>query len=204
MIQMSIEQQQKYVKSHGVLLKNGQVFLEKPLFAFKKVHTYSSPKDYLFDDLKNNTMAKPRTSSKVKSFINKMETDFRWTSYNKSEAIANLIIPAGAIVNLPSLVSYERKMRSSHAYSHSVVRLSDNKMVPIGLSGYDKSFPYFSISEFGFNGTIDDEYTKKFYIPGKEDVDYNFLLQPTSFDGSTLTCRAGIHFFLELDDALEY
>lgn len=108
------------------------------------------------------------------------------TGGRPKSAIANLIIPVGARVNAPRSVfdddidAINRKMRASLAYTHSIHAIGrhgkDYGPLQSGHSRWDQNFRY--------------------------EVDRT--VEPKSFNHSRTVCAPGIHFFLNLRDALYY
>lgn len=98
-------------------------------------------------------------------------------------AIANLIIPEGALVHIDNFAfegdfasAYARKMRASFAFCHSIVRTHNKEQVTTAHSGFDVSF---------------------WYTAG-EDV------APRLSFAMKGSCASGIHFFMNLGDAKEW
>lgn len=142
-----------------------------------------------------------------------------WNNYE--EAIANLVIPIGAVVNLAD--AYDGvKMRASQAYCFSIATINDKKEVDKGYSTYNSDFKYHSGKQLGLkdkdyeNLALDHE---KYFptirtwsaVPSdkkKEAKKQAFLKSkcvPDSFGLTAgVTCTGGIHFFLELKRALDY
>lgn len=103
-----------------------------------------------------------------------------------TSAITNLIIPKGAYVYAPAEVFWAagptgcRKMRASEAQVHSNVYKSNRKEVEkhrLVVSGFSSNF----------------RYTKGEQVVPRER--FSFVADQ---------CRSGIHFFLNLQDALDY
>lgn len=192
----------EYVKSMGIMLPNGQVFLEKPLFVFKKVYTYP---DYKDKDYENAILVNPRT---LNEYVKNCRNYFGVSNH----AVANLIIPAGSIVNLSN---YEKKFRSDAAICWNIVRRKDRKHVQFAYSKHiaiNKYLPLLylpaketkniTLSDIKRNAKIYDWSNNEL---GNPYVIYNSSVTPeTPFDKSTNTCRSGIHFFLEPETAVDY
>lgn len=104
------------------------------------------------------------------------------SNYNDS-IITNLIIPIGAVIYVNDRAwgtkTYveTRKMRASRALVHSSFDLIRKKRIPITYSEYCSAFQY-------KEGTT--------VVPKSE------------FSYESETCDSGIHFFLNLNDALVY
>ena len=99
---------------------------------------------------------------------------------NFTFAIVNLIIPVDSMIYMDdacfSSYSSARKMRASHAVVHSIVSMLTGEAVPQGQSHYDPCFKYKPDSAIEIkNFSMEDE-----------------------------TCAEGIHFFMNITDALEY
>ena len=99
-----------------------------------------------------------------------------------NQAIANLIIPVGALIYVEgATVNYcnvgitTRKMRASEAYVHSIVTVRDKVQVRLAKSGHDSKF---------------------MYVPGTT------VKPDNGFDKEEEACAGGIHFFVDLVDAL--
>lgn len=97
--------------------------------------------------------------------------------------IANLIIPAGALIYVESdafSVAYGdslfiRKMRASRAFVHSLVTQTKQTTVTTAVSGYSKAFKYTTGS----------------------------VVEPAEpFSKREDQCDSGIHFFINMKDAL--
>ncbi len=103
--------------------------------------------------------------------------------------IANLIIPVGAIIYAPDVAFmvassnvHERKLRASKAYVHS---LAYTDSCPLGAAyPYRAAFSTFNASFKYVTDTI--------VKPDKK------------FDMNKQTCASGIHFFLNVQDALDW
>jgi len=188
MKKMTVKEINDYIKSHGVLLPNKQVFLTKPLYAFKRVVT------------SGNSWYDVVTT---KTGLSKILNDDIGTG-SSTKAIANLIIPKGAIVNtLDSEWNSEtdksyKKLRASTAFCWSIIRLKDNFSMPVAASVWDSDFHYHSISLLETHIHVKDLSIEYGYC--------NNLLIATqnAFDTSRSECASGIHFFLESQDAVTY
>jgi hypothetical protein len=106
--------------------------------------------------------------------------------------IANLIIPVGAKIYVgESFGSYQlwdnhsRKMRASEAYVHSIVTANKQK--------YHDSKSKFIYKQKGYSGH-DNSFV---YIVGK-------TIKPDKFSHRENICDSGIHFFLDVADALDW
>lgn len=110
--------------------------------------------------------------------------------YRLHSAIANLIVPVGALVVVADAATAfhpytvedawtrgRRKMRASRAQVHSIVRLGPRTEVTWAVSKHDMTFDYF---------------------PQK-------VVRPRdTFDRTQDQCSSGIHFFLNVQDALQW
>jgi len=178
----------KYVKSHGLMLPNRQVFIKKPLYAFKNVDTYGRELDAI-----------AISSGAV------LEASFR-DGRDLTPAIANLVIPKGAIVNLTdydivgkSTQISSKKLRASMALCWNIIRLNDRKETRLARSRHDIDFEYRSCK----NLVSAQEFELLKGYPRWFNKDY--ILRPDNlFDMSTGTCASGIHFFVETIDAINY
>lgn len=104
--------------------------------------------------------------------------------------IANLIIPKGAtVVADPRRGEFERKMRANMAEVHSIVRV-DYTFLPAETTRVAKAAAYY---HSGFTYMVG--YTARVRMaPGLSGA----------FDTTDATCAPGIHFFLNVHDALNY
>lgn len=208
---MFLKEQISYVKKHGVMLPNGQVFLEKPLFVFKKVRTYNNSLD---SSIKNSLVTK-NTYLNYDSFgpnlsgaailAHSINTVGKST---RVDGIANLILPAGTLVNLP-VSSQLPKMRASQAIVHSIVRKHDQKEVALAFSGYGGSstnrMTYLSPKFLVPNRVLSLIQTGAYETLHRPGWMQTFVVNPQfAFDTSLDECRSGIHFFLEAEEALNY
>lgn len=99
-------------------------------------------------------------------------------------AVANLVIPAGARVNLPD--NHVHKMRASKARVHSIWRYA------YALGSVGHALAVREVDEAW--STYDFQFV---YRKGAEVV-------PDHFDMRARTCAAGIHFFADLRRAIFY
>lgn len=101
---------------------------------------------------------------------------------NYERVIVNLVIPVGAIVHFPenrysTLWINDRKMRASKAFVHSIAHIRTKKSISFARSDWDVQFEY---------------------IVGD-------TVRPTrAFSRLPEMCEPGIHFFLQLEDAIRY
>lgn len=123
-----------------------------------------------------------------------------------ASAIANLVIPIGAVVNLSSGVS--KKLRANQAYCHSIVEQNTRKQSDKAISGYNSSFVYNSSRKLGLPNNIFDnlvidaeKYQEYHHVAGLKKC----KIIPDTFNyQSTSVCSHGIHFFVELSSAKNY
>ena len=98
------------------------------------------------------------------------------------QVIVNLVIPVDAIIHFPeSNYSVDeidnRKMRASKAFVHSIASKNNKEILNVAHSDWSVDFKY---------------------IVGK-------TVKPTySFCSTPYQCESGIHFFMQLEDALIY
>ena len=182
------------IKAHGILLPNNQVFLKEPLLGFKKLITYGKTHDDEIEHCTDESIAAKLGSS-----------------WSKVSAIANLIIPAGAIVNLPH---GDKKIRANSGILHSLYRMSDKKKVRMAVSSYAKSFIYRPAMLPNFPSIKDKKAHVQYCIRSARI--YNQTSRPlwmrlgevfpknNAFNTGPETCESGIHFFLELSSAKAY
>lgn len=141
-------------------------------------------------------------------FLKKSLKAFKKVYHTKDAfpAIANLIIPVGAIVN--PATSNDCKLRANEVYCWSIKDLGSEMDLDQAYSGNDTTFSYQSNERKFKNlyGNID--LTEKlegilidldsFYRRSR-----HLFIKPRSrdFDFTTSECEPGIHFFLELSRA---
>lgn len=103
---------------------------------------------------------------------------------SSEQAVVNLVIPKGALIYAPPMnfdracdwVDY-RKMRASEAHVHSIVSTQGRRQIGIGYSAFISSFTY---------------------RPGT-------TVRPRAgFSQRPVACASGIHFFLNVRDAIDY
>lgn len=195
---MNVSEVTEYVKSRGITLPNGQVFITKPLYVFKKVYTYSNP-----DNKQFNLPDTEDLKEQAQEFLKFNGQDW-W-----DPAIANLLIPKGSIVGLPDL-SYEystyhdkKKFRSSQALCWNIVRVYDEKEVRVAWSQYNPKFLYFPCKDY-MNKSLFKEL--RHYPSENMMSEYiDLLLKPEHFfDMTDSVCSYGVHFFIEPHDALDF
>lgn len=90
--------------------------------------------------------------------------------------IANLIIPAGTLIHVGTQGNFV-KCRAERAIVHSIFTKDDHKIVGIGKSSADWGFKY---------------------VPGET------VTPVAPFSQSHVVCSTGIHFFVDVNAALEY
>jgi hypothetical protein len=111
-----------------------------------------------------------------------------YSTDGRTKVITNLTIPVGAKVYAPDFAfnedhaddgyrCHDRKMRASEAIVHSSATMYAQKPVAVARSGWDSSFKYAAGKTIKPRGDFD-------------------------MDGDQ--CASGIHFFLNLQDAIEY
>jgi len=203
---MNLTQSNNYVKSHGILIKDHQVFLTKPLKVFKKIQTYSP---YYADEFKN--MGFIGITDKHRSLYSRLKTrpehNRRW---HHTEAIANLIIPLGAIVNLAS--TSEMKYRASEAYCWSICTryiyptiITTAREVLSGYSAWDNNCIYISGKSIGLKLSDLENMTRTDpAIRNHINKISKCIVKPDSFNNGNKECSNGIHFFLESELAVKY
>jgi hypothetical protein len=165
----------KFLNAHGKRVKDSIWKLKEPIPAFKKVFTYTPFSDRMI-------AVYPHLEDEVLERELRNNPHFSNRSYDLSAAIANLMIPKGALVHCNQF-AFTNKLRANKALVHSIVRVEDRKPVMYGLSSYDTSFMY-------LNGGM----------LGRE-----IEVRPWhGFYNGTGNCESGIHFYLELDAALKH
>lgn len=140
-------------------------------------------------------------------------------SMRNHDAIANLVIPIGAIVNLAQ-EGDGQKMRASQAYCHSIFTADGKKELDTAHSGYDNTFQYHSGTKAGMKRKDFDDLVvdASKYMGFLSPYDRNYAANKSKLHGlnrckvvpstfqtnSTNTCSAGIHFFVDVKRALSY
>lgn len=197
--QSSLSDTIRTIKSKGQVLPNGHIFLTNPIFGFKKVVTSSDPY--------------PRLSNlEVEEYLRKNNECLYW----EEASIANLVIPAGSMVRLPNNSS--GKIRASQALCYSIKTVKNGKTRRVAASqrsvmGRGRSF-YFSY-EWGIDTTksnISPSFDKQNFMDKAHqyrDHETGFYgrsltLPSNGFDGSNLECAAGIHFFIDIERAINW
>lgn len=129
-------------------------------------------------------------------------------NYKNNRAIANLIIPVGAFVNLAT--GSDLKFRASEALCYSIIEKYSGKAVSVGYSGYTTNdFKYHSALRLGIKEPQIALAVHTNKVQGKDRFTQpswkNSIAMPIDpFNGSTEECRSGIHFFLDQKRALAY
>lgn len=206
----------KYVKSCGVQLPNGQIFLTKPLYAFKKVYTCGRSRDTSFNFPYMNVLTNMGSIKKrlYKEVMNKNCL---------APAVANLIIPVGSLVNLSDS---ERKFRADSALCWNIIRLYDNQEVSFGVSKYTAKSTgnpaiYLSAKKSwersnDLSKEIFEKYAKIYDPDNDKNLSYaesaigyhlktHWSTTPDGiFSRDREICAIGIHFFLEPETAVNY
>lgn len=131
------------------------------------------------------------------------------------DAVANLVVPIGAVVNLADGSS--RKFRTNQAYCFSIAKVSSRKEVAVAYSSWDSYFKYRSGKHLGL--TLNDiqnlvhdaekyvkggEHSRNLEAQNKKKILEAAKCIPSNFFTGTAVCAQGIHFFLELDLAKSY
>ena len=194
---MDYQEINQYIKSHGVALPNGQVFLKKPIFGFKKIRTFTVEPIEKIDRYSEHYL--------FRGIAQKMGYPNHITG-----AIANIGIPAGALVNL---CDTEKKLRADTAFCWNIIRIKDEKEVSFGWSKYDLNFIYRS-TKFLYRPnkgllrgiSIQDfkSYLKEYSILGTLCPEELVMTPSRPFNKSDEICESGIHFFLEPSSAVYY
>lgn len=174
------EATKEFLNKNAIKLPNGQWRLKAPLCGFKKVY---------HDRKVRSTSYWPYSS-----------TD--WTT-RRDDAIANIVIPAGTVVNL----SKSCKLRAEQAYCHSIVDSKTHRQLASAYSTRNYSFYYQS----GVKAGVAEDLFKKLY-KDEEKVQkdaiakqlLNCKVAVPNFDYTTNECSPGIHFFLDLQRAINY
>jgi hypothetical protein len=203
---MNIIETKNYVLKHGILLPNNQVFLTKPLLAFKKVCTHKELNDAVFK--KTNSIPLHAFAYTLDSAKKTASKAFRY-NYVSIPAVANLIIPRGAIVNLP--FTNQLKMRATQAYCHSIFGTgATNEEFVVAFSEYDNSFRYYSGKRVGLDtvGVPHEDFVadiEKYFFHGHQGAIFKYCKAAVKdFDTGVSECEAGIHFFAEAQLAVAY
>lgn len=203
---MDFDETNDYIKSHGVSLPNGQVFLTKPIFGFKQVQTYPHTYDKKFKHIARNSFYKENCKNDLKDLWNTRQFEY---GFNEEDAIVNLIIPSGALVNLAR--THEQKLRASKAFCWNIVRVGDKKEVYTARSAHNRDFVYYPhlVNEPNVNKAYKANELKYLIDEFKEYsaervVEEELLLPMYSFNTNYHECASGIHFFIESHLAEEY
>lgn len=180
------QQQLEYVRSMGKRWERGlqssglrepQYFieLEQPLYAFKKTHTARRP-------------------SKQEEHL----------QYQNRNVLVNLIIPAGAVVHVSEA---SLKMRASEAQVHSQFYFEKCSPAHIVRKHSDSS-RQFTMEWLNANMNLAPEATDGSFSTYATAQTFKYrngqTVRPDSFDRYGGTCKPGIHFFLNVLDALCY
>jgi len=205
---MTVAEVNEYVKSHGIVLPTDQVFLTKSLHCFKKVFTYRGTPGGTEPDKAPFTPSYRRYWGEILEAYTSNNIN---SARGRLPAIANLIIPKGSIVNLASalypsrgysLQSYDKKLRASFALCYSIVRMVDQTEVKVAVSEHDPTFKYWPIKGRRLPGEIERLKDYPSSSIGFAKVHYIYPRAPFSMDKNG--CSSGIHFFVELQNALDY
>ena len=143
------------------------------------------------------------------------------SGWGNKDTIANLVIPAGAVVNLAQ--DYEHKMRTNQAYCYSIVQMGvENNELETAYSTHDDMFRYHSGKKLGLtlkqvqSLTFDHEKYlaigySSWYNSDKirrqkqlKDILEKCKVNPDGFGYTTATCDQGVHFFIDLERAKNY
>jgi hypothetical protein len=175
----------KFLKANADALPNGQFRTRAVLHGFKKVYVEKRERATLAD---SNRWPFPHRGSSI---------------LKKIDVIANLVIPAGTVINL----SPSCKLRAEQAYCHSLVENETRKAVGQAESGHDSKFTYRSGKNLGL---MDSDFKKlhkdqeNVLTGSKRQNLIDCKAKVTNFDYTPNECRAGIHFFLDLRRAINY
>lgn len=197
----TIQDHVDFLKTHakkykGLCPRKGNIWtVSTPIVAFKKIYVHNSASDYLAKVLASLPLAEDISDIGEKKTLQsslKKKIDGLHTLYGNTDGIANLIIPSGALVYFDDTLSLGSadfgKLRSNVAHLHSIARKRDQKPVLLGFSKHDPSFRYETPE----------------YKGNKNGVS---VLKPTNgFETGyhSRSCDSGIHFFLDLQYALNY
>ena len=166
---------------HATSMPRGFYVAQEDLYGFKKVKTYVPNAD-------PHIVISPHKPFGRSLADQSSNRQYGTNYYNREDAIANLIIPKGAFIYLNYRIQFQEgeshvKIRASKAKLHSIVRISDQKQVVFARSKYDSAYTYDN---------------PKFL--GKESE----LILPDQFSDHPGVCESGIHFFLDIESALNY
>ncbi len=217
---MSVRQ---FLNKHGIELPNGQWFITKPIFGYKKVYTYVSSRRKLVPENlepwvqprqdihlfsgsthKSQLESVSRVLTKVRSSAKK--SFYEKDLYLRTEGVANLVIPPGSIVNPGFSENYESehiKFRSSMAICDSVYGLHDELPRAFGVSIHDNSFMYTSLKSMG---SIEPLISRRYVDPDKMNYDWHptgnshpYIITPkNAMNPASRECASGIHFYLSI------
>ncbi len=201
---MNKQETNDYILKHGFLLPNDQVFLSKPMLAFKQIKC-ANP---VHDEYLKRHIKKARNYEQVEDLSDKIDVAKFEIQYFYEPAIASLVIPAGATVNLAQ--THKCKVRSDYAFCWSVTRIYDHKSMPFGVSQRDNSF-YNAGTYTPLSIKDIQEVTMSTYEVLNETGDWLYAeslkhcaYDPNSFAYHTDECSAGVHFFVEANAAVNY
>lgn len=174
----------RYVKDRGILMPNNQVLVMEPIPVFKKIFTYRNNLDQKFN--RNGIV----------------EKDWKYRREWTRNAIASLIIPVGAFVNLAQ--GSHLKMRASKALCYSITRVDYQEAVVAGISSWDSSFRYRSAQADGV--TLNEALlaTEDWKQRTSDKLSKYMVYPKYPFSEDTKTCTSGIHFFIHSREALKY
>lgn len=123
---------------------------------------------------------------------------FKKVVKGRTECIANLIIPSGALVLAPWFHSLHientGKLRADRAMVHSIVEINTKKKIDFAFSNWDTDFIY-RVSDPSHVARA----LKNQYIPR-----YECVLPREPLDKRNVECASGIHFFVSLPRAINW
>jgi hypothetical protein len=122
-----------------------------------------------------------------------------------AKAIANLILPVGAIINPPQ--GNSNKCRASEAFCWSIVEIKKHTQLTMASSGHTANFKYRSARALGMDiktlFTVNPR-TINAYPIHIASMLHQVMCKPDAFSYHRRECDPGIHFFVEHTDAIAW
>ena len=180
-----------------------------------ELKNYHSLYEYFLDHVKKNTNSP--WSSKFFEIAKPLKVFKKVLSHNPyfydTYCIANLVIPVGAEIHVnawklqTSGFKTVKKLRSSSAVCHSLVDINSRKNELSAISAADRNF-FYRPSNLLADAVIAERIEEKALVALKKNklLEYSvsFLTPRNKFSKHSGECESGIHFFLTLDEALDY
>lgn len=180
----------RLIEAYGTLLRNGQLYVEKPLLGYKKVFTYAPRYDALMQ-------------------LQGVEGVKRYTH---THAVATIVIPKGSLLNLAQ--NSTNKYRASQAICQSIERIFDKCMTHVARSGHSYDFYYYPVTDIRNVFVLQEQPSDQEKMKNLHRLDTSldlenlrnrYVIKPkVHFNTSTAECASGIHFFLNKNEAEQY